>query len=97
MDSGLFPTSITAAVNTVVQHKHTFKLDLGSSTISFGREVGRTLVALTTIVCITGIVKAVITRPIAPATIAQSQPPKEKKSPKIATAPIEPAATPTLD
>lgn len=64
MDAGLFPSSINAAVSHSIKHKHTFILELGPSTLNFGKEAGRALIAVTAIVAITSIIKTFISRPV---------------------------------
>ena len=63
MDSGLIPSTVNVALSHGIKHKHTLILELGPSTLNFGKEVGRALIAVTAIVAITSIIKTFISRP----------------------------------
>lgn len=73
MDAGLFPASVNVALTHGLKHtvKHSLTIELGASTLNFGREAGRAIIALTAIIAITSIVKTFISRPV----IVQQAPP----------------------
>lgn len=73
MDAGLFPASVNVALTHGLKHsvKHNLTIELGASTLSFGREAGRAIIAVTAIIAITSIVKTFISRPV----IVQQAPP----------------------
>lgn len=64
MDSGLIPSTVNIALSHGIKHKHTLILELGPSTLNFGKEAGRALIAVTAIVAITSIIKTFISRPV---------------------------------
>lgn len=74
MDAGLFPASVNVALTHGLKHsvKHTLTIELGASTLNFGREVGRAIIAVTALIAITSIVKTFITKPV---ILQQAQPP----------------------
>ena len=73
MDAGLFPASVNVALTHGLKHsvKHSLTIELGASTLNFGREAGRAIIAVTAIIAITSIVKTFISRPV----IVQQAPP----------------------
>lgn len=73
MDAGLFPASVNVALTHGLKHsvKHSLTIELGASTLNFGREAGRAIIAVTAIIAITSIVKTFISRPV----IVQAPPP----------------------
>ena len=64
MDSGLIPSTVNVALSHGIKHKHTLILELGPSTLNFGKEAGRALLAVTAIIAITSIIKTFISRPV---------------------------------
>lgn len=58
MDAGLFPTSVTAAITHVIEHKHNFRIELGSSTIRASKDLGKAIVTVGTLYCFTKIIIA---------------------------------------
>lgn len=74
MDTGLFPASVNVALTHGLKHsvKHTLTIELGASTLTFGREAGRAIIAVTAIIAITSVVKTILSRPL---SVQQAPPP----------------------